>query len=286
MTFSLKNCVAASALATLALAGAAGAAHAQAQKPNILVIMGDDIGYWNISAYNRGMMGYRTPNIDRIASEGAHIHRLLRPAVLHRRPRGLHHRPEPDPYRPAQGRPAVGEGGPLGQGPDPGRIAQAPGLRDRPVRQEPSRRPQRIPADRTRLRRVLRQPLSPQRRGRAGKPGLSEGRRISEFPHEFRSARRPQMRRDRDRDSRRRPALRGLGQAEMRGHRPDDHEADGDGGRGVPRRLARLHRPRQQGQEAVLRLVQLDPDAHLHPSEAGVAGQDRTGDLSRRHGRA
>ena len=43
----------------------------QSQKPNILVIMGDDIGYWNISAYNRGMMGYRTPNIDRIANEGA-----------------------------------------------------------------------------------------------------------------------------------------------------------------------------------------------------------------------
>ena len=41
------------------------------QKPNILVIMGDDIGYWNISAYNRGMMGYHTPNIDRIANEGA-----------------------------------------------------------------------------------------------------------------------------------------------------------------------------------------------------------------------
>jgi arylsulfatase A-like enzyme len=71
MTFSLRKCVAASALATLALVGAAGAAEAQAQKPNILVIMGDDIGYWNISAYNRGMMGYRTPNIDRIASEGA-----------------------------------------------------------------------------------------------------------------------------------------------------------------------------------------------------------------------
>ena len=40
-------------------------------KPNILVIFGDDIGYWNISAYNRGMMGYRTPSIDRIAREGA-----------------------------------------------------------------------------------------------------------------------------------------------------------------------------------------------------------------------
>ena len=42
-----------------------------AGKPNILVIFGDDIGYWNVSAYNRGMMGYRTPNIDRIAKEGA-----------------------------------------------------------------------------------------------------------------------------------------------------------------------------------------------------------------------
>ena len=41
-----------------------------AAKPNILVIMGDDIGYWNISAYNRGQMGYRTPNIDRLAEEG------------------------------------------------------------------------------------------------------------------------------------------------------------------------------------------------------------------------
>jgi arylsulfatase len=40
------------------------------QKPNILVIWGDDIGTWNISHNNRGMMSYRTPNIDRIAREG------------------------------------------------------------------------------------------------------------------------------------------------------------------------------------------------------------------------
>ena len=40
------------------------------QKPNILVIWGDDIGTWNISHNNRGMMGYKTPNIDRIAKEG------------------------------------------------------------------------------------------------------------------------------------------------------------------------------------------------------------------------
>ena len=46
-------------------------AHAADKQPNILVIWGDDIGYWNVSAYNQGMMGYKTPNIDRIAKEGA-----------------------------------------------------------------------------------------------------------------------------------------------------------------------------------------------------------------------
>src|SRR5678810_536418 len=40
-------------------------------KPNILFIMADDIGWFNVSAYNLGIMGYRTPNIDRIAREGA-----------------------------------------------------------------------------------------------------------------------------------------------------------------------------------------------------------------------
>ena len=41
------------------------------KKPNILIIWGDDIGWFNISAYNHGIMGYKTPNIDRIAKEGA-----------------------------------------------------------------------------------------------------------------------------------------------------------------------------------------------------------------------
>src|SRR5215469_10969091 len=44
---------------------------AQTKKPNILVIFGDDIGQSQISAYTMGLMGYRTPNIDRIAREGA-----------------------------------------------------------------------------------------------------------------------------------------------------------------------------------------------------------------------
>jgi len=74
--------VTAVALAVLAVLVLAAPAHAQtapaaaqasakqAGKPNILVLWGDDIGTWNISHNNRGMMGYRTPNIDRIANEG------------------------------------------------------------------------------------------------------------------------------------------------------------------------------------------------------------------------
>jgi arylsulfatase len=42
-----------------------------ADKPNIIAIMGDDIGIWNIGAYHRGMMAGRTPNIDKLAAEGA-----------------------------------------------------------------------------------------------------------------------------------------------------------------------------------------------------------------------
>src|SRR3954462_5999806 len=55
-----------------ATVGSALPAQAQeAKKPNILVIWGDDIGWYNVSAYNLGVMGYHTPNIDRIAKEGA-----------------------------------------------------------------------------------------------------------------------------------------------------------------------------------------------------------------------
>src|SRR5262245_52720078 len=49
----------------------AAAAQKDGKKPNILIIWGDDIGVHNISAYNHGIMGYRTPNIDRLAKEGA-----------------------------------------------------------------------------------------------------------------------------------------------------------------------------------------------------------------------
>ena len=45
-------------------------AQAPAKKPNIVIIWGDDIGQSNVSVYSRGMMGYQTPNIDRVAREG------------------------------------------------------------------------------------------------------------------------------------------------------------------------------------------------------------------------
>ena len=71
--------LAGTALAASGLSGGVSVAQAQpapttapaGSKPNILFIMGDDIGWFNVSAYNMGIMGYRTPNIDRIGREGA-----------------------------------------------------------------------------------------------------------------------------------------------------------------------------------------------------------------------
>jgi arylsulfatase len=56
--------------ASTALMGVGGTAQAQTKKPNIVMIMSDDVGMWNIGAYNRGMMAGRTPNIDKMAKEG------------------------------------------------------------------------------------------------------------------------------------------------------------------------------------------------------------------------
>lgn len=75
-----------------------------ARKPNIVFIWGDDIGQTNLSIYSRGLMGYHTPNIDRIGQEGGAVHRLLWRAELHRGPFGLHHGPKRVPHWAQQGR--------------------------------------------------------------------------------------------------------------------------------------------------------------------------------------
>src|SRR5215831_17499498 len=59
------------AITTIGLRLPRAQAQSAAKKPNILVIFGDDIGIPQVSAYSQGMMGYKTPNIDRIAREGA-----------------------------------------------------------------------------------------------------------------------------------------------------------------------------------------------------------------------
>lgn len=65
MNYQLKTLFCGALITSLGLPALA------AEKPNILVIWGDDVGYWNVSAYNQGMMGYKTPSIDSIAEEGA-----------------------------------------------------------------------------------------------------------------------------------------------------------------------------------------------------------------------
>jgi arylsulfatase A-like enzyme len=72
-TISIRNLVWTSAVAlstTLAFATLPATAQQQQRPPNILVIMGDDVGWFNIGAYHRGMMSGKTPNLDKLASEG------------------------------------------------------------------------------------------------------------------------------------------------------------------------------------------------------------------------
>ena len=143
-------------------------------KPNILVIWGDDIGITNLSCYSDGLMGYRTPNIDRVAKEGMRFtdsygeqsctagrSSFITGQSVYRT--GLS----------KVGMPGV-DMGPVRGGPDDRRTAQTAGLCHRTVRQEPPWGPEQAPAHRARLRRIIRQPLSPQRRGGTGESGLPD----------------------------------------------------------------------------------------------------------------
>jgi Sulfatase len=153
--------VAAATLTSGALAQVQNAAPAAAptaptapsgRKPNILIIWGDDIGIANISAYSNGLMGYETPNIDRIAREGIKFQHYYgeqsctagRAAFL----TGQHGI--------RTGLTKVGfPGAPMGMSqldPSVGGASQKLGLCDRPIRQEPRRRPQRVAADSERVR--------------------------------------------------------------------------------------------------------------------------------------
>ncbi len=258
------------ALVGLALLSALSQAQAQ-QKPNILIIWGDDIGYWNVSAYNQGMMGYKTPNIDRIAKEGALFTDWYgqqsctagRAAFITGQ----------TPFRTGliEGWPARRQGRAAGARRHDRRSAQGPGLHDRAVRQEPSRRSRRAPADRARLPGVHGFAIPPERRRRARARGLLQARRPAK---EVRHARRA-------------PHLGQSGRhAEDREHRPAQQEADGDDRRRGHQGDDPLHGRREEGRQAVFPLVELDPHAYLDAAQGSVARQDGSRHLPGRHGRA
>ena len=130
------------------------------KQPNIIAIMGDDIGWFNIGAYHQGIMAGKTPNLDRLASEGMRFTDYYAEAsctagraafITGEIPRRT-------------GLTTVGQAGAkVGMPDEAPTIATAlkvDGIRHRPVRQEPSRRPQSVSADAARLRRVLRLSLS------------------------------------------------------------------------------------------------------------------------------
>ena len=153
----------ATGLAVAWLLPAGVAAAQEAKKPNILFIMGDDIGYMQPSIYHRGLMVGETPNIDKIGQQGRDVHRLLRRAELHRRSQRLLHRHAPAAHRhdpaAAAGQPELPQARHAGDRQVPAR----PRLQHRRVRQEPSGRPHRRAADGARLPGVLGLPLPPRR---------------------------------------------------------------------------------------------------------------------------
>ena len=240
-------------------------------KPNILFIMGDDIGWFNPSCYHRGLMGYRTPNIDRIADEGALFTDWYgqqsctagRAAFLTGQ----------SPIR--TGLTKVGlPGADLGLGPDDPCIAQ-----------------------------VLK--AQGYATGQFGKNHLGDRDEHLPTMHGFDeffgnlyhlNAEEEPENEDYPKDPRFKEKFGPRGVLKCK--------ADGKGGQAIentgPLGKKRMEtvdeeflagakdfiKRSQKAGAALVLLFQLDPNARLHPSEEGVARQDRARSLSRRHGRA
>ena len=234
-------------------------------RPNILVIMADDIGYWNISAYNRGMMGYRTPNIDRIANEGAIF----------------------TDYYGQQSCTAGRAAFITGQSPMRTGLLKVglPGAKEGLSDKDPT------------LAELLK-PLG-YTTGQFGKNHLGDRNEFLPTVHGFDeffgnlyhlNAEDEPEHPDYPKNTEFKlkfgprgvlrctatttetpgedPRFGKWGKQNCEDTGPTRQEAHGDGGSGVPRRDARLHRPRQPGQEAVPCLVQSEPHAHLDPPQA------------------
>ena len=157
--------------AALVLMSDAASVNAQDKKPNILFIMGDDIGWMQPGCYHRGLMVGETPNIDRIAKEGGmFMHYYAESSCTAGRcafVTGMH--PYPGGHAPAAvaGRHFV----PAARHPVHRQVHAGPRLHHRPVRQEPPRRPPGLAADGARVPGVLGLPLPPRRHAAGELPG-------------------------------------------------------------------------------------------------------------------
>ena len=122
-------------VAAASLCGGVASAQAPAQKPNIIFIMGDDVGWFNIGAYHQGIMAGRTPNLDQLAAQGMRFTDYYAEASC--TAGRANFITGEIPFR--TGLTTVGQAGsPLGRrGADHRHRPQVDGLRHRPVRQEP-----------------------------------------------------------------------------------------------------------------------------------------------------
>ena len=255
---------------------------AQQKKPNILVIFGDDVGYFNISAYNLGVMGYQTPNIDRIANEGALF---------------------TDYY--AQQSCTAGRAAFItGQSPIRTGLLKVglPGSKLGLQKEDPTiadlLKPQGYMTFQNGKNHLGdRNEFLPTVHGFDEFFGNFYHLNAEEEPENVDYPRNPTFKAEfgprgvfkckataTDNPAPVRSALRSLGQADLRRHRPADQETHGDRRRRVPGGHARRHGSRGQGGQAILHLAQHHPHAHLDAPASEVRGHGkREGPLRRGH---
>ena len=242
---------------------------ADAKQPNILVIWGDDIGITNLSAYSDGLMGYRTPNIDRIADEGMRFTDSYgEQSCTAGRSSFITGQ---SVYR--TGLSKVGmPGADVGLQAEDVTIAELLkplGYATGQFGKNHLGRPQQVPADRPRLRRVLRQPLPPQRRRGAGDAELAAGGGLPPLQRALPAARRPALwATDEDDDTEDgrfgrvgRQRIEDTGPLTKKRMETIDDE--------VLEHAVDFDRPPGRVRHAVLLLVQHHPHALPHPPEAG-----------------
>ena len=121
-----------------ALALVAGPTFAQDRKPNIIFIMGDDIGWFNIGAYHQGIMAGRTPNLDKLAAEGMRFTDYYAEASCTAGRANFITGRTTHPHRAHDSRPGRGQSGHARRCTNHCHCTQVHGLRHRAVRKEPS----------------------------------------------------------------------------------------------------------------------------------------------------